>query len=118
MKRMAILAAALSCSGCMSVATLGVSALAMNHPVPAPNCPPLKQTVRVVSDFELIDTCGPFAEACAVISFERGTCEILHTGYLLPLMLEHEREHCRCHDHIGSSVLADRLAAWRKERQQ
>ena len=83
-----------------------------SHTTPPSDWPNLAVAEHVVSSHAMLDACMPymgflqFPLACAIIFFEKLTCDIYVTG---PAHLEHERMHCAGYDHIGDSTLRD---AW------
>jgi hypothetical protein len=97
----------------------------IGHTPPPPDWPALRVVEHRVSSREMADVCyahvevpmwmrlaGANLEGCALVYFDKGECHVWVRGdFPDPLVLEHERMHCRGHDHIGSSDLAD---AWRE----
>jgi hypothetical protein len=82
--------------------------------------PELVEQIERPGFWQAQQICGapiPFgiAVACAQPDLVKGICRIILTSDD-PEVLEHEREHCRGKDHIGSTALADyykEYAAWK-----
>lgn len=90
----------------------GCAAMGSNAPADWPN---LRVEVNRVTTKEMWDVClqyTPFLstpEACAQVYFEEGKCVVTLDKNLGDGHLEHEKLHCKGHDHIGSSTFSN---AW------
>ena len=84
--------------------------------------PKLTVVEHYVPYANLFDQCQKYAslgsvvEACAEFDLRAGRCDIYYNADFPPSqrVIEHEREHCLGHDHIGGTELQDLLDEWRK----
>lgn len=90
------------------------------HAAPPPDWPKLDERVYTLSAEAVTRTCWHIPQpprgepACAVISFERRTCDIYVTESRRKAMyIAHERTHCAGEDHPGESTLRDAWDFWR-----
>jgi hypothetical protein len=72
-----------------------------------------------VSASEMYDRCrkyvgfGALPMACAEFNLATRRCDIwLIQGFAPRSIVEHERLHCRGHDHVGETSMRDFLARW------
>lgn len=113
------LIAAFACLFLSSCATI----VDMNTPPPS-DWPELKVIERTAGFAEVQEACGSHwiwtvavgytIFACAHISFDEMTCRITYWATDEDTR-EHELEHCKGRDHIGSSYLRDLWADWKRD---
>jgi hypothetical protein len=81
--------------------------------------PQLREVEHKISFFEVQDRChafvgwGQWPLACATFHFREREC---HIWYAFDWSLDHERGHCRGHDHPGEGHMARMWSIW-NERQ-
>ena len=84
---------------------------------PVEGWPELAIVEHHVSDEVMREQCAPFARygrrmlACARFHFEESRCEIWYGSLWLmrPIVVAHERAHCRGYDHAGDGDMARML---------
>ena len=96
----------------------------IGHKPPPSDWPTLKVEVKDVGFWEGNELCGngglmPLlwqVSGCAYVNFDTMTCTVylMVTGEGRELTLEHELDHCKGKDHMGSSALADYWNEWKK----
>ena len=94
------------------------------HEKPLANWPQLKEFEHYVSAAEMRDVCSPavswlalgMVDACAWVHFNKCECHMWFNNDVPPstAVVEHERLHCKGHDHIGSFALRDAWKTWDK----
>lgn len=90
----------------------------IGHQPPPEDWPKLEARVHKVTPAERREACSVVrtawyvtVEACAIIKFAARTCDI----YLDSEMFEeHEHEHCKGKDHMGSRYLAEAWKAYKR----
>jgi len=104
---------ALALSGCTVVGHVKVD-----------DCPPMKVVEHHVSVGAMLEQCytplplwmkaiGSFPFACASLRFQEQRCDIYVVANSDDVFLEHERLHCACYDHVGSTGIKDAITRWR-----
>ncbi len=86
--------------------------------------PELEVHEHYVSHKDMRDRCGKYTswatspEACAEFDLARGRCDIWFSKDFPPAdsIKEHERLHCKGFDHVGSTVMREFHAAWKRHR--
>lgn len=92
---------------------------------PPADWPRLQVTETLVGTLDMIVRCykhlplgmmllGGIPLACAEIDLNAGTCTIWYASITPTQSLDHEREHCDGHDHVGESTLRDFFARWKR----
>jgi hypothetical protein len=109
----------LALAALLGIAYGGYACTTISHQAPPPDWPKLSLVAKEVSHKEMRDMCNQWAHwamspsGCAVIDFAARTCTQWRSKDF-PLSAserEHEDEHCRGKDHIGSTTLRD---AWHR----
>jgi len=91
------------------------------HRQPPSDWPALTVNVQKVGFWELQRVCGGNVLmqyfGCAIIYFAMMLCRIYYAAddESAEYVIGHEKMHCRGHDHIGSSALADGWEKWKRE---
>lgn len=114
---------------CLALA-LAAGCATVTHGEPPVDWPQLKHVEVRTGPIEVQRLCSParanmtaltwaltlgLVMQCALIDFDAGTCTKIR-----PIDEtdgdEHEEEHCQGKDHVGESVLADALKAWKARK--
>jgi len=98
---------------------------AIGHKAPPNDWPQLQVSIHKVGFWELQTICGGGGLmvlafqyfGCAWIYFNDMTCKVYYAAddESGQSVIEHELEHCRGMDHMGSSMLADGWEQWKRE---
>jgi len=113
--------AALKLAAAILAVTLTACTAIDTHRQPPADWPNLEVTVQKVGFWELQRVCGGNLITqyfgCAWIYFATMVCNVFYAAddESAVYVIEHEKMHCRGHDHIGSSMLADGWEKWKKE---
>lgn len=112
--------------GFVIIATIA-ACTAIGHKEPPADWPKLDVSYHKVGFMELQSICGhgplmlPLLQyfGCAWIHFDTMECRIYYASddEYGRLAVEHELDHCNGKDHIGSSLLADAWAEFKKTRE-
>lgn len=112
--------------GALAVYLLLAGCTAINvHQEPPKDWPKLEISYHKVGFWEMQRHCGTSGPkfllfqsfGCAWIDFDAMTCRIYYAAQdteSAALVIEHEEEHCRGFDHIGSSTLRDYWENWKR----
>ena len=109
----------LACTVVIAVLAAGCS---FNSSRPVEDWPAMRIVEHKVPDAEMRERCGRAAGAgmraiaCAQFNFRESRCDIWYgsLGLLRPIVVAHERGHCRGHDHVGSDGMARELKSYRE----
>lgn len=77
--------------------------------------PELRVVEHYVSHAQMHEHCKPYDGAplaCAVFLFDAGECHLWFTEKPAQWIVEHERLHCKGHDHVGDTDMTKMLRDW------